>query len=124
MGAEAPMNERRRSPRFKIGQLIEVSFGREYFLQAAGINISEHGLLVETAEAPDPGSRVFIMLEVRHPHGPRKADGSPESIQLEGFVSRAEGEDGGYLVGIEFGHILDPETKRSLDLIIESVKED
>ncbi|MFP4483871.1 MAG: PilZ domain-containing protein [Spirochaetota bacterium] len=118
------MNERRRSPRFRIGQLIEVSFGREYFLQAAGINISEHGLLVETADAPAPGTRVFIMLEVRHPHGPRKLDGSPESIQLEGFVCRTEDADGGYLVGIEFGDIPDPETRRALDLIIESVKED
>lgn len=115
------MDERRSSPRVGMRQLVEVGYGREYFLQAAGVNLSESGLLCETAEAPEPGTRVFIMLEVRG-DGPRNSDGSPQNIEIEGVVARTEESDNGYRVGIEFADIPDEDTKHALDTIIDHVQ--
>lgn len=118
--SEGHADERRRSTRFRIGQLVEVSFGRETFLQAEGINISEHGILCETADAPDPGAHVFLMLEVRG-EAPRNPQGSPQIVEIEGFVARTEGSDGAYQVAIEFADIPDAETKRALQTIIAAL---
>ncbi len=115
------MDERRRSPRVRLSQLVEVGYGREYYLQAAGVDLSDHGLLCETAEAPEIGTRVFVMLEVRG-DGPRNADGAPQNIELEGVVARTEEVDGGYHVGIEFAAIRDEETKHALDTIIDHLQ--
>lgn len=118
--SEGQAGERRRAPRYKIGQLVEVSFGRENFLQAEGMNISENGILCRTADAPDPGAHVFLMIEVRG-EAPRRADGSPHIIEIEGFVARAEGSDGEYEVGIEFADIPDAETKRALHTMVQEL---
>jgi len=54
--------ERRKSERFLINQLIEIDMGREYFIPAEGVNISDEGLLCHTAEAIEPYSRVYMQL--------------------------------------------------------------
>jgi hypothetical protein len=72
--------ERRRSPRFTINQLIEVDYGRELFLRAKAINISRSGLLCSTDPELDTSSRVFLSLTL--PDGDR--------INCEGLVVRAE----------------------------------
>lgn len=115
------MTERRRSPRFHISQLVEVAYGREYFLQAAGIDISENGLLCETAEAPEKGSHVFLLLEVRGEY-PGCHDGQPESIQIEGYVARTESAEEGYYVGIDFSEIPDEPTRNALHCIIDNLQ--
>ncbi len=44
------VDERRKCPRFRIDQMVKISYGEESFIQGSGINISECGVLCETRE--------------------------------------------------------------------------
>jgi len=87
--------ERRRAPRFKIHQMIEVGFGSESFMEAAGLNISESGILCETADFVDPGARIFIRLSIT-------MDNDEKHINCEAVAARSEKSGDRYHTGIAF----------------------
>jgi len=90
--------ERRKSQRFSINQLIEIDMGRENFIPAEGVNISDDGLLCHTSEALDPYSRVYIQLTL---------DGSKKKqvISCEGIVVRCKKNKKTYDTALEFASI-------------------
>ena len=96
--------ERRQYPRYRIDQLIELSFGRETFLNAEGVNMSEGGLLCVTDAYVEPYSSVFLMLGIPVDE---KASEYYE-VKCEGIVLRCNQQNGsGYCVGIRFTDIMD-----------------
>lgn len=58
--------EKRKHPRFEINQMVELTYARENFVGAKGINISENGLLCETNERMEPYTVVFMMITIEH----------------------------------------------------------
>ncbi len=54
----------RRSPRFAIRQLTHLSYGREAYLDAEGVNISKTGLLCRTEEPIAVKCKVFLTLDI------------------------------------------------------------
>ena len=87
--------ERRRSPRFTIEHVIELSYGRESFVNARGFNISKTGLLCTTDTYIEPYTTVFLAINV--PVGP-----GGHTINCEGIVLRSTEEDEGYTTAISF----------------------
>ena len=88
-------DERRRAGRFKINQLVQMSFDREEFISAKGIDLSELGMLVESEDELDLGAKVFLLFEVPGPEG-------SQSIQSDGIVAHSVKTKGKYRTGIEF----------------------
>lgn len=116
------MPERRRSPRFGISQLIEMSLGRERFRYARGINISEHGLLCEMPERPAEGAQLSIMLELPGTQSAEDPE-EPETVQLEGIIARVESGTEGYKVGIEFAPLPAESDRERLRRFIATLQE-
>lgn len=83
--------ERRRAPRFRIVQLIELSLNREEFVPAEGIDLSVLGLQCKTAIPLEAGERVYLLLDL---------DG--KTLELEGVVAHAEGKGKTCTAGISF----------------------
>ena len=96
--------ERRHEDRFSIDQMVELSFGRETFLHATGINISKTGLLCATDSYVDPYSQVSLMLTL-------PADPEPYRMSCEGIVVRSEVEESQFLAGISFTSLEEADTK-------------
>lgn len=105
------MEEKRRSERFQINQLVQLDFMREEFISAEGINISGHGLLCRTAKALPLGQRVFLMLNLGAP-------GSKNYLSLEGAAARCqqEPETGKFICAIEFVDLDEENRERILAL--------
>jgi hypothetical protein len=87
--------ELRRAPRFRIDQMIEMSFGREEALRCQGVDLSEVGLLCRTELPLEAGSRVFLLLSL-------SGGGDDEPISCEGVVVRCGATDWGFEAGISF----------------------
>ena len=87
--------EKRGHSRFKIQQMIELSFGKETFVQANGVDISEGGLFCQTSEPIDPQTELFIMIGL-------ETDGEDQTIRCEGMVTRSLQSNDGYDVGVSF----------------------
>ncbi len=87
--------ERRRSSRFTIQHVIELSYGRESYVSARGINISKTGLLCTTDTYIEPYTTVLLAINV--PVGP---DG--DTINCEGMVIRSSEAGEGYTTAISF----------------------
>ena len=84
--------EKRRAPRFHINQLIELEYGKESFVRASGLNISEGGLLCKTEPYLAPSSRVFLSVHLS----------DDEIVNCEGIVVRSERRDDGSYAAISF----------------------
>ena len=106
--------ERRRAPRFKINQMIEIGFGSESFMEAAGLNISESGILCETADFVDPGARIFLRLSIT-------IDNDEKNINCEAVVARSEKSGDRYHTGIAFTDMQDSD-KQLLVLFLNSLE--
>ncbi|MES0489174.1 MAG: PilZ domain-containing protein [Leptospirales bacterium] len=89
--------DKRRSHRFPIRQLVDISPNKENFFQATGINISETGFYCQLEEPIDAYSRVYIMLEI--------PDEDP--VELEGIVVRYEKKGKQHFAAIEFSDLDD-----------------
>lgn len=89
------MQEKRNFPRFRLEQLIEVSYGRETFLAASGVNLSEGGMLVRTDKPLEPYSRMFVMISFG-------ADSSLPPLTIDAMVLRTEKADVAFQSGLEF----------------------
>ena len=94
------MDERRRCPRFRIDQVIKISYGEETFIQGSGINISECGVLLETNEPVEPCTNIFLMINL-----PIGEEG--EEFTCEGVVTRTERSGNKFNVAIEITNIED-----------------
>lgn len=94
-------NERRKAKRFKLHQLIKVSFGREEIVAAEGLNISATGILCKTKLEVEPLCQVYVMVVI--PEG-----NSERIIENNGCVVRSSKiKNNEYEVGIEFVDLLD-----------------
>jgi len=90
--------EKRRAPRFRIDQMIELSYGREESLRCQGVDLSEVGVLCKTELALAPGAKVFLLLSL----GPGEDD---EPVSCEGVVIRSTPTDWGFESGVAFADL-------------------
>jgi len=104
--------ERRKGPRFPIEQFIDLSFGRENYIKATGINLSESGILCELESPLDPYSNVYILLKITE----------KETIELNGVIIRVDKKGKKYIAGIEFGDDLYDEDRTKLKKYLKSVQ--
>lgn len=65
--------ERRHYERFTLDQCVTLSFGREDFIDAQGINLSRGGLLFSSTARLEAYQKLFVMINV--PGGTFKAEG-------------------------------------------------
>ena len=101
--------ERRRHHRFDLQQLVELSFGRERFVHAEGIDISRSGIRCQTSEELDVSSTVSIYFTLQ------EDEEDPETLNAEAVVKRCDAlEEEFYDVGMEFSS-LSPKAERLLD---------
>ncbi len=108
--AQMAEKERRKFKRFAIAQFVEMSFTKENFIRATGINLSEAGILCETSEPPEPYAQIYLMLTT--------PDGK-DTAEIEGVVVHTEKVKTKYKVGVEFTHVYD-EDKKIIRKIIKS----
>ena len=97
--------ERRRAGRFAIEQMVELSYGRETFVHASGINLSRTGLLCKTDTFLEPYTEVSIVLNF-------PVDGDTRRIECSGIVIRSVEENGDFKTGISLSALsnVDAET--------------
>jgi len=93
--------ERRRSPRYEIQQMVQVSGVREEFIHAASVNISEHGLSCVSADKVEPDGILLLMLVLDN----------YRTINVESVVVWEKKHKAGYEVGLEFTNISDKDAK-------------
>lgn len=100
--------ERRRHQRFALQQLVELGFGRERFIHAEGINISESGIRCRTNEELDVSTTVTVYFTLE------ADEENPETLRAEAVVMRCEPLDEEVFdVGMEFS-MLSPWTDKRL----------
>ena len=92
------MTERREYVRFTIDQMIELSYGREQFIQAKGVNLSEKGILCRTSEIVEAYSRVFLMF-----HLPTATEA--REIKCEGIIIRSSKSGDEFVTAISFAEL-------------------
>ena len=97
--------ERRKSPRFTINQMIDLELGRENYIAAEGVNISDEGLLCHTSELLEPYSRVFLQLSL---NGEKKN----QTIKCEGVVVRCKKNKKKYDTALEFADMEQSDKKK------------
>jgi hypothetical protein len=84
--------------------MVEITFGKENFVHAEGINLSESGLLCETSEEVDPYSRLFIMLSLPGTKGEAE-------ITCEGVIVRLQKKKKKFQIAVQFTEIDDDDVK-------------
>jgi hypothetical protein len=99
------LEEKRRAPRFKIDQMIELSFGKESYVQATGIDISESGLLCESSEHVEPSTQLYLMI--RLPINDKNYE-----ITSEAVVVRSVKQNNGFSIGIKFTGMQEEDKKK------------
>ncbi|MDH4262779.1 MAG: PilZ domain-containing protein [Spirochaetia bacterium] len=95
--------EKRKAARFAISQFINISYTKENFIKATGINISIAGMLCELDGTVEPYSKIFILLDLQDKKDP---------VELEGIIVRIEKKGQKYLAGVEFSDIYDEDKER------------
>jgi hypothetical protein len=91
-------DDRRAYQRFSINQLVEMDLGRESFIMAEGLNISENGILCASVEQCGLHEKVFLMMTLPLASGDRV-------IKCEGLVMRSEYNGASWDTGIMFGDL-------------------
>lgn len=92
------MSERRKYIRFEIDQMIELSYDREKFVQATGVDLSEKGLQCKTSDYVEPYTKLFLMFQV--PLGD-----STETVKCEGIVLRSHKSGNNYSTAVTFSNL-------------------
>lgn len=110
------MDEKRKSPRFKMKQLIGFQANVEEYLWAEGVDISPLGISCFSNEPIDPNTNVFFMLSLSH-------EGGESSVRGEGYVLRSEKVGDRYRFGIKIDHIFDQD-KANFQTFLESLEEE
>jgi hypothetical protein len=96
MGDSTMLDERGKFHRFKIRQMIELSLGRESYLQAEGVNVSERGLLCESNEHIEPYTRLYLMISLP------VNDCENQEITCEGIVLRSVENGDKFSIAVNF----------------------
>jgi len=109
-------SQRRSSTRFKIEQMIELSFGKESFVQAAGLNISEGGFLCQSDENIDLHARLFIMIGLL-------IDDEDQKIKCEGIVTRLIKESDHYKLGVSFTEMQNEEREKLKNFLLTGLSD-
>ena len=104
-------DERRRAPRISLDQCVEVSFGKEIFIDAAAVNISQTGMMCSSTVAVENLERLFLMINLPVADELLK-------IQCEGIVMYTKQEGQTHFFGINFID-LDGETAGTLARYLE-----
>jgi hypothetical protein len=107
------MDEMRKTPRFKIKQLIGFQAIKEEYLWAEGLDISSAGISCIADEAIEPDTNVFFMISVY-------GAGGEGSVRGEGYVLHSEQEGGRCRFGIKIDRIFD-EDKPRFDAFLEEL---
>ena len=110
--SERRASQRRSSTRFKIEQMIELSFGKESFVQAAGLNISEGGFLCQSDENIDLHARLFIMIGL-------PIDDEDQKVKCEGIVTRLVKESDCYNIGVSFTEMQNEEREKLKNFLLK-----
>lgn len=97
--------ERRKTPRFSINQMIEMEMGKENFISAEGVNISEEGLLCHTSESMEPYSRVYMQISFEKSQ-------KKQTIACEGVVVRCKKNKKNFDTALEFADIDETDKKK------------
>ncbi len=88
-------DERRKYPRISLNQCIQISFGRETFIDAEAVNISQNGILCSTSEPIEDLDRIFLMIDI-------PIMDEIKTIQCEGIPMYTESVNGKTQFGIQF----------------------
>jgi len=104
--------QRRRFSRFKIDQMINLSFGKESYVQVAGVNISQGGLFCKSREYVEPYTKVYIMVGLR-------IDDENQEIRCEGIVLRSVKQNDEFSIGISFTDMGEEDRKKLNAFILE-----
>jgi len=108
------MEEKRKASRFKLYQMIKLSYGREENIVSESINISETGILCKTKAEIEMHSTFFLLFEL-----PLKAGN--RLIKCEGVVIRSAKTKEGWEIGISFADMF-PDDKEVLSKYLEELK--
>jgi hypothetical protein len=90
--------DKRKAPRFTMNQIVELNFGKEEFVEASGLNISEMGIMCQTSRALDECERLFLMFSLDCPD-------CSNTIKCEGIVVHCNKIDRYFIIGIEFSDL-------------------
>lgn len=93
------MDNRRISKRFKLHQVIEISYtGEEIFNKATVLDISLEGIQCKLSNPAEFGSEIFLMFEV--PQG-----ANTRIVKCYGDIAWHKNNDEGFFVGISFKYM-------------------
>lgn len=106
--------DKRRFPRFKISQMVDIAFPRETFFHAEGVNISEGGMLCKTNYDIEPLSQVFFMVNVEHAGGSRM-------VKTRGTVIHTRKDGDEIVFGVSFDEI-DEADRAALQAYIQELR--
>ncbi len=104
------LENRRQEPRFSISQMVEMSFGKERWVHARGLDISRNGFRGKLSEEIETGTTVYVLFRI---------DEKP--VQVEAVaIHVSPTEDGLYDTGFQFSSVNDP-SRAAIDTYIMSV---
>lgn len=108
------MENRRANRRFKLHQMIEISFSKEEtFINVLSLDISETGIKCKLKHTIKSSSEIFLMFEI-------PTQGDPYIIKCYGEVSWQKKVEDEYFVGIVFKHLYDKD-KTLLENYLETL---
>ena len=87
--------ERRKAPRVSLDQCVEVSFGKENFIDAVAVNISKTGIMCSSTAAVENLEKIFLMINL--PIGEES-----HKIRCDGIVMYTKQEGQTHFFGIHF----------------------
>lgn len=108
------MEEKRRQKRFNIFQMIQMSIGKEKFIQCEGLNISKSGMLFKTNAKLDQSARFYMLFEVELEQGKYE-------IRCEGMIVRMKEIDDSFEVGVQFSDLFEDDEK-ILEMYIQQLE--
>lgn len=108
---KTPDADRRRAPRFRISQMVEVRFDRERWVHAEGLDVSATGVRCRTVEELDPGTSIFLMISID----------AERSVLVDAvLIHTRETDDGAFEAGFAFTHFHDS-SRAVLDAYLDAL---
>jgi hypothetical protein len=115
MSEEYMAKERRKTPRLGLHQCVQITFfGRETFVDAEALNISESGMLCSSPTLVDNLDKIFVMVDL--PIG-----GEVEKIQCTGVVMYTQTRENKHFFGVQFIDLA-PHTRDIIGRYIKSTR--
>jgi len=105
--------ERRKSSRFSINQIVEISTDQENFFSAEGVDLSAGGMLCKSNYEVEPYTQLFVMVTIP------LSDGD-HVLKTEATVIHSKMVEGKCVFGVEFND-LSPKSEKALSEYIEGI---